>query len=306
MEKAYFSDWLNRFSYHLRMRNYSQKTIQSYERVIRQFAYYIWFRRNAEPDRMDQYWKDRHTLGKLDTEVHVQNQMIEDFFAYITMIKPLKPTTLNRMISSLSSFYNYLYNQNVIDKNPMIRVERPKIKEYELRYMKHNQVLDLINSIEDERDRLIIKTIYATGVRVSEFCSISVENIDFESHTIRIKGKGDKIRTIFIDGTTLAELRHYLNDRKTGPIFCGHHGHHISPRTIQHIFRKYAPKGITPHKIRHSYASELYKRSKNLRVVQENLGHSSIKTTEIYLHTDIEERKKIYQEHFPLSSNHIE
>jgi site-specific recombinase XerC len=79
-------------------------------------------------------------------------------------------------------------------------------------------------------------------------------------------------------------------------------GKAISPRTIQFIFRKYAPPGITPHKLRHSYASELYSRSKNLRVVQENLGHSSIKTTEIYLHTDVEERKKVYEDFFPLST----
>jgi integrase/recombinase XerC/integrase/recombinase XerD len=69
------------------------------------------------------------------------------------------------------------------------------------------------------------------------------------------------------------------------------------------IFRKYAPPGITPHKLRHSYASELYTRSHNLRVVQENLGHSSLKTTEIYLHTDLDERKKVYREFFPLSGN---
>ena len=78
-------------------------------------------------------------------------------------------------------------------------------------------------------------------------------------------------------------------------------GKPISPRTIQFIFRKYAPEGITPHKLRHSYASELYTRSKNLRVVQENLGHSSIRTTEIYLHTDVKERKKVYEDYFPLS-----
>ncbi|MDD1730264.1 MAG: tyrosine-type recombinase/integrase, partial [Methanospirillum sp.] len=82
----------------------------------------------------------------------------------------------------------------------------------------------------------------------------------------------------------------------------GQQGNHISPRTIQHIFRKYAPEGITPHKIRHSYASELYRRSKNLRVVQENLGHASIKTTEVYLHTDLDERRKVYHDYFPLSA----
>ncbi|MFA5003242.1 MAG: tyrosine-type recombinase/integrase, partial [Methanolinea sp.] len=100
---------------------------------------------------------------------------------------------------------------------------------------------------------------------------------------------------------TLTEMDTFIGSRIEGPLFIGQQGHHISPRAVQHIFKKYAPDGITPHKIRHSYASELYRRSKNLRVVQENLGHTSIKTTEIYLHTDLEERKRVYQEFFPLS-----
>ena len=79
-------------------------------------------------------------------------------------------------------------------------------------------------------------------------------------------------------------------------------GHNpVFSRALRYNFKHYAPQGITPHKIRHSYASELFKRSKNLRVVRENLGHTSIKTTEIYLHTDIDERRQVYQQYFPLS-----
>ena len=204
------------------------------------------------------------------------------------------------MISTLSSFYRYLYTQGAVLANPMVGVERPRIKDQELKYLKHSQVIRLIDSIPDERDRLIIRTIYATGVRVSELAGINIEDIDFDEHTIRIRGKGGKIRMVFIDNETLSALGAFIGNRISGPLFPGQQGKNISSRTIQHIFRKYAPAGITPHKIRHSYASELYRRSKNLRVVQENLGHSSIKTTEIYLHTDLDERKQIYQQFFPL------
>ena len=130
---------------------------------------------------------------------------------------------------------------------------------------------------------------------------MNIEDIDFEEQTIRIKGKGGKIRTVFIDPETLREMEPFIGNRIEGPLFVGQQGNHISPRTVQHLFERYAPAGITPHKIRHSYASELFRRSKNLRVVQENLGHSSIKTTEIYLHTDLDERKRVYQQYFPLS-----
>jgi len=181
-------------------------------------------------------------------------------------------------------------------------VERPRIKNQELKYLKHSQVIRLIRSIEDRRNRLIVRLIYATGVRVSELCAINVEDIDFEEQTIRVKGKGDKIRTVFVDEETLEDIDEFIGNKIEGPLFVGQQGNHISPRTVQHIFKENAPDGITPHKIRHSYASELYRRSKNLRVVQENLGHSSIKTTEIYLHTDLEERKRVYQQYFPLSN----
>ena len=185
----------------------------------------------------------------------------------------------------------------------MISIDRPKLKEKELKYLKHNQVMNLLKNIKDERDRLIIRTIYATGVRVSELCGIDISNIDFEDRTIRILGKGGKVRTVFVDEETLSEIDKFTGGRIDGPLFLGQMNQPISPRTVQYIFTKYAPKGITPHKIRHSYASELYKRSKNLRVVQENLGHSSIQTTEIYLHTDVDERRDIYQKYFPLSNH---
>ena len=115
----------------------------------------------------------------------------------------------------------------------------------------------LIESIEDHRDRLIVRTIYATGVRVSELCAMNIGDIDFEDETIKVRGKGGKIRIVFVDHDTLEDMSTFIGNRIDGPLFLGQQGHHISPRSVQHIFKQYAPPGITPHKIRHSYASEL-------------------------------------------------
>jgi integrase/recombinase XerC/integrase/recombinase XerD len=299
MEDGFFSEWLNRYRHHLRMRNYSSRTIQSYEQVVKHFGYYVWLRRNIDPQKLMVYWKD-FEKARLETSVDVKPVLISDYLSFMGSIRTYKPKTLHRIISTLSSFYRFLYSQEAVAANPMLGVERPKIKEQELRYLKHSQVLRLIDSIEDPRDRLIVRTIYATGVRVSELCAINIEDIDFEDATIRVMGKGGKIRIVFVDRDTLDEMARFIGNQLEGPLFVGQQGHHISPRSVQHIFKRYAPQGITPHKIRHSYASELYRRSKNLRVVQENLGHTSIKTTEIYLHTDLDERKRVYQEFFPL------
>ncbi|PKG31971.1 site-specific tyrosine recombinase/integron integrase [Methanoregula sp.] len=302
MESGYFSEWLKSYRNYLRMRNYSPRTLDSYEQVIRHFGYYVWLRRNMDVTKLVFHWKDFEN-ARLDTSVDVTPIMVNDFLAFVSSMQTYKPKTFHRIISTLSSFYRFLSTQGVVSINPLLGIDRPRIKQQEIKYLKHNQVLRLIDSIDDLRDKLIVRTIYATGVRVSELCNINIEDIDFDEHTIRIRGKGDKIRLVFVDEDTLAEILSFIGTRTNGPLFVGQQGKHISSRAIQHIFKHYAPSGITPHKIRHSYASELYKRSKNLRVVQENLGHTSIKTTEIYLHTDIDERRQVYQQYFPLSGS---
>jgi integrase/recombinase XerC/integrase/recombinase XerD len=302
MDSGYFSEWLKSYRNYLRMRNYSPRTLNSYEQVLRHFAYYVWLRRHTEVSKLVIYWKDFEN-ARLDTDVEVTPVIITDFLSFVSTTQTYKPKTFHRIISTLSSFYRFLYTQGAVSTNPLTGVDRPRIKHQEVKYLKHNQVLRLLESIEDLRDKLIVRTIYATGVRVSELCNMNIEDIDFDEHTIRIRGKGDKMRTVFVDDDTLAELLRFIGNRIVGPVFVGQQGKNISSRAIQHIFKNYAPSGITPHKIRHSYASELYKRSKNLRVEQENLGHTSIKTTEIYLHTDFDERRQVYQQYFPLSDN---
>lgn len=303
MEGEYFSAWLPRFAHYLRMRNYSPRTIATYEGEIRKFAHYVWLRRHSDPGRIAFYWKD-FASARLDTEVEVDPLLVTDFLAFITSQKEYQPATLHRIISTLSSFYHYCTLQRAVPSNPLAAVERPRVKDRDVVYLKHDQVLALIRSIEDPRDRLIFRTIYATGVRVSELCGINVEDIDFEEHMIKIRGKGGKIRIVFLDDETLSDIQTFIGEITAGPLFEGQGGHNLTPRHVQRIFKTYAPPGITPHKLRHSHASELYRRSHNLRVVQENLGHASIRTTEIYLHTDLEERKEVYKRYFPLSNSH--
>ena len=169
MHGGFFSEWLGKYRHYLRMRNYSPRTIQSYEQVVRNFGYYTWLRRTADPEKLQVFWDDL-TPARLDTDVNVKPAMISDYLTFMSAQRTYKAKTLHRVISTLSSFYRFLYAQGVIENNPMLGVERPKIKDQELRYLKHSQVLRLIASIEDPRDRLIVRTIYATGVRVSELC----------------------------------------------------------------------------------------------------------------------------------------
>ena len=282
------------------MRNYSQKTLNSYELTIRRFGQYIWLSRSHRGNLIKK-WEHKDLL-KLDTDVHVSASDISQYLQFLSHDRQYHATTYNRILSTLSSFYRFLLMQEVIESNPIPRIDRPKVKEKELKWLKHSQVMRLLQSIPDARERLMIRIIYATGVRVSELCTMNIEDVDFDDQMIRVVGKGGKIRMVFVDEETLDEIAQMVKTKLSGPLFPGQGGHHISPRTVQLIFKKYAPPGITPHKIRHSYASELYRRSHNLRVVQENLGHASIKTTEVYLHTDVDERRQVYREYFPLAA----
>ena len=244
--------------------------------------------------------------SRIDTSVRVPETWMTDYLIFLSSVRSYHPRTIHRILSTLSAFYRFLRAQKVMDSNPLETIDRPKVTRREIIYLKHREVLELLASIPNMRDRLLVRTIYATGVRVSELTGMRIEDIDFNQQTIRVTGKGGKVRVVFLDRGTLEMIHASLGDRKEGPLFPGQMGRAITPRTIQLIFRKYAREGITPHKLRHSYATELYNRSKNLRVVQENLGHASIMTTEIYLHTDMEERRKAYEDSFPLGkkNNH--
>ncbi|MDU9376996.1 Tyrosine recombinase XerC [Methanocorpusculaceae archaeon Sp1] len=298
--KRTFSIWIPRYLSSIETKNYSENTIEAYGRVLKLFARYKTYLLDHDGEIPENIAALLNS--GMGADIDADAYEISDFFTIIRNERHLSPASLHQYDSVLSSFYRHLISQNIVDANPMDRVERPKIKDRELKYLRHKEVMTFIASLENPRDALLIRTIYATGMRVSELCGLRAEHINFNEQTIRVRGKGGKIRIVFCDPDTLAMIKDHLDERVEGPVFLGNRGAAISPRTVQHIFNLYAPAGITPHKIRHSYASELYKRSHNLRVVQENLGHNSIQTTEIYIHTDLDERRKAYQNYFPLAS----
>ena len=295
-----FGSWIPRYVNNLQTKNYSENTVEAYERVLKLFARYLMYLKEQDGELPENTaaFADKG----LGADVDVSSYEILDFFTLIRNERHLSATSIHQYDSALSSFYQYLIKQDVLDANPMDKIDRPKIKDRELKYLRHQQVMEFISSLKNPRDALLVRTIYATGMRVSEVCGMQIEHIDFTEETIRVRGKGGKIRVVFCDFETLRLIKTHIKDRETGFVFEGRGGAALSPRTVQHIFELYAPEGITPHKIRHSYASELYRRSHDIRVVQENLGHTSIKTTEIYVHTDIDERRNVYHQYFPLAN----
>ena len=219
-----------------------------------------------------------------------------------------------RIISNLKSFFDYLVKNSFLENNLFNEINNPKIEKNLPNIATINEIDKLIDIINESnklgtRDRAIIELIYAAGLRVSEAQSINLEDIDFEINQAIIFGKGKKYRSVIFGDKTKIVLRNYAKKRnpineKTKAFFLNNKGERLSIRTIQHIVKKHMKAaGLNPdfhtHTLRHSFATHLMDGGADLRVVQELLGHSSPKTTEIYTHISVEKSREIYTKAHP-------
>ncbi len=211
-----------------------------------------------------------------------------------------------RIISGIKAFYKYLELENVIDSNPMELIEPPKVGLKLPEILTLEEIDSLTNSFdrslpESQRNRTIIEVLYSCGLRVSELLSLKLSQINKEEEYLLVEGKGGKERLVPISNSALHEIQNYLLDRQHLPIqkgaedtlFLNRRGGKLSRVMVFNIIKKQCEvcgikKSISPHTFRHSFATHLLERGANLRAIQQMLGHSSITTTELYLHLDKE------------------
>lgn len=223
----------------------------------------------------------------------------KDILAYISSINGLEVSTVNRHISSLKSFFNYLVDESIIKVSPMEEVSSLKSPKKLPKYLSISEVNKLLNiplnSEFDYRNKAMLELMYATGLRVSELVSIEYSNIDFENSIIRINGKGKKERIIPLGEVASYYLKVYLNDYRSkllkrntyNQVFLNNHGKPITRQGFNYILENIREltgieKEITPHVLRHSFATHLLEGGADIRSIQEMLGHENISTTNIY------------------------
>lgn len=223
----------------------------------------------------------------------------KDILAYISSINGLEVSTVNRHISSLKSFFNYLVDESIIKVSPMEEVSSLKKAKKLPKYLSISEVNKLLNiplnSEFDYRNKAMLELMYATGLRVSELVSIEYSNIDFENSIIRINGKGKKERIIPLGEVASYYLKVYLNDYRSkllkrntyNQVFLNNHGKPITRQGFNYILENIREltgitKEITPHVLRHSFATHLLEGGADIRSIQEMLGHENISTTNIY------------------------
>ena len=305
--KILFLDAVDKFKKYLTVeRGYSELTIKEYESDLMLFYKYL----REDLNRKEQF--SPNDISKYE---------VSEFLSDLVINYDDSPVTRNRKLYSLRSFYKYLLKYEYVDSDPTQTIEASKTKiRAEPIYLKldeSKQYIKTINnhdSINKKRNLAIVKIFLYAGLRISELINLNYNDVNFEDKSIKFYGKGNKERYVPLHRDVIKAIKHYIPERdeiepKTKDaekaLFLSRHGKRISARSIQIFVKKYAKLSgiknaskITPHKLRHTFASILYQKTKDLRVVQDLLGHADISTTQIYTHTDTEQKKEAIEE-FP-------
>ena len=249
----------------------------------------------------------------------VKRDDLVDFLASLYRQK-LESKTVARHLVTLRNFFRYAQVQELISEDPTTHLESPKIRRSLPGYLRLEEVEKLLELPDQKtplglRDRAMLEVLYSTGLRVSELTSLRVNDLDMKVGCVRCIGKGDKERLVPVGRKALGIVERYLRDGRTaliGPgrgsagafLFVNRRGGRISRVGVWKIFSAYGRKAglrvpLTPHMLRHSFATHLLERGADLRSVQLMLGHSDISTTQIYTHVVEERLKQIYKAHHP-------
>ncbi|MGM0440379.1 MAG: tyrosine recombinase XerC [Chlamydiota bacterium] len=256
---------------------------------------------------------------KLDS---IDKRIIRKFIAYLNNENQVNKRTIARRLSSLRTFFKYLYLQEVVPTNPLEDIDSPKVDKNLPSFLSYNQILCLFDQPDTSnylgfRDRTTMELFYSSGLRVSELVSLNREDFDYNSLQLRLKGKGKKERIVPITKNAAEWIKAYLEHPErdkdmdghaaevdSRAIFLNKHGTRISARSVDRKFHQYLIESglagkVTPHTIRHSIATHWLENGMDLKTIQMLLGHSSLSTTTIYTHVSNKLKQDVYKQAHP-------
>lgn len=283
------------------------------ERYIEKFARYLEVEKNFSPYTLVNYRADLEGFRKFLGESPLEKV---DYYAlrkYLAGLKEQKlgAKSVSRHLSSLRSFFKFLVREGFIASNPVTSVSSPKCEKRLPQFLTEEEVLRLIETVKPRtdsglRDSAILEIFYSCGLRISELVGLDIADVDFIGGVLKARGKGKKERMVPAGDTALSVLKKYIDKRKkqSPALFLNARGVRITDRGVRGIVMKYLRqagirKGISPHTLRHSFATHLLNRGADLRTVQELLGHANLATTQIYTHLTTERLKSVYDKAHP-------
>ncbi|MES2618585.1 MAG: site-specific tyrosine recombinase [Bacteroidota bacterium] len=291
------------------------------------FKQYLILEKSLSKNSITAYSHDVLKFENFLTEAHpgigplnVAYKHLLEFVKTLTAIG-IEATTQARIISGLRAFYKYLLLEDALTNDPTEFLELPKLARKLPEVLDKNDIDNMVGSIDlskpmGHRDKAIIETLFGCGLRVSELTGLNISEIYFNDAFIKVHGKGNKERLVPIAKITLKALKMYIdetrvhlkvNSKFTDTVFLNHFGNGLSRVSVFKLIKSLAVKAnihknISPHTLRHSFATELVNGGADLRAVQQMLGHESITTTEIYTHIDRQYLKDTIDKHHPRSA----
>ncbi|MCW3490242.1 site-specific tyrosine recombinase XerD [Dethiobacter alkaliphilus] len=292
------------------------------DRTLRDFIHYLSVEKGLAKNTLESYNRDLrtyYTYLKQNGITSLEETSRSNIVGYLLSLQNLgkATSTLSRNMASIRSFYNYLFQERHLVENPAAELESPKL-EKKLPRVLTPQEMDLLLEQPDQtqvtgiRDKAMLEVIYATGIRVSELMSLDIGDVNLDAGFIRCLGKGSKERIIPLGSVAIRNVGRYLNEgrpklvRQAGEaaLFVNQHGNRLTRQGFWKILKKYATragitKEITPHTMRHSFATHLLENGADLRSVQEMLGHADISTTQIYTQVTKHKLRDVYEKSHP-------
>ncbi len=300
----YFDELINRYlSYISDQRNYSIDTIKSYKEDLKQL-------------------KEYYQIEQINF-LNIKYSDIRNYYNFLDKKKYSK-NSIARMISSSRSFYKYLAFINEVETNPFLLGSLPKKDQLLPKFLYYNELEEMfdicdLSNYYGQRDRCILELLYATGIRVSELTNVKLEDIDFSSKQIKVLGKGNKERIVFFGNYALEYLGKYINDGrkkllKDGAseyLFINNKKERLESRGVELIISKIVSKTsiktkITPHTLRHTFATHLLNEGCDILTVQELLGHESLRATQVYTHITTDALKDTYLKTHPRNNKKLD
>lgn len=264
--------------------NYSDYTIKNYQLDLTDFFKYV----------------DKSNIDFLS----IENIHVRGYLKYLDTCN-LKNSTISRRISALRTFYNYLLEKGFVKSNIFLNVKNPKLEKKLPNYLNYTEIEELLASIDTRTDEglertLLIEMFYSTGCRVGEMVNVKISDIDFSSKTIKVMGKGSKERIVYYGDYASKYLEDYLKNKdKKGYLFTNKRGEKLTIEEVEYIVRDIMKHisiktHVTPHTLRHTFATHLLNNGADIRTVQELLGHANLSTTGIYTHVSSDRLKDVY------------
>jgi len=298
------------------------KAMEKASGVIDEFCDALWLEDGLAKNTLEAYRRDLTQFATWLEERHgkaLNSADQADIQAYLgyQFRKKARATSVARLLSTLKRFYRYLLRQGRLKGDPTLKIEAPKLPRPLPKSLTEDDVENLLAAPRVEqalglRDKAMLEMLYASGLRVSELVGLKLSQVSQDMGVVRVLGKGSKERLVPLGEEALAWIRRYLAEgrpellagRASGDLFVTARGAAMTRQMFWHLLRRYAlqaglRKSISPHTLRHAFATHLLNHGADLRVVQLLLGHSDISTTQIYTHVARERLKQLHAKHHP-------